>query len=379
MTNTPGLTPDEGAQAIFAMMSEIAEASTEGNLSRLDAILDQMESIVTRTGVEMPGLAQRVAAIKGQTARVKQHFENTDAALWVGDLDRARQLNMEGPALDMSALHGEAFEETPDFEFDADSGEEEDFNLSDFAADLGLSLSDLGSLEAEEEPEDLYADLANGVPGAIDALISTGVDLNAPSGPAQHTALLAALDAPGRSAETIGQLITAGADARVMHFQGDNAISWAMGYHHLETVTRESEHELIALLVANGADVNHLIPGQFTALQRALLQGGVPQVAALLAAGADQTIDMFEEFEPAKLASATLVMVAAAKPDVLRLLLDHGADAERPDRLGRRPLDFVRAEAEAARNRVDPDDGWTIEHAEALEISLGILERHLGA
>jgi hypothetical protein len=70
-------------------------------------------------------------------------------------------------------------------------------------------------------------------------------------------------------------------------------------------------------------------------------------------------------------------MLAAAKPDVLRVLLEHGVDAARPDALGRNPLDFVRQEAEAARARVDADDEWTVDHAEALEISLGMLERHL--
>ena len=109
-------------------------------------------------------------------------------------------------------------------------------------------------------------------PGAIDALIASGADLNAPGGPSQHTPLLAALDAPGRSASDLGKLIDAGADPTRLHAEGDNAISWAMGYHHPETVTPDGERALIALLVAHGADVNHVIPGQMTALQRAIIQ-----------------------------------------------------------------------------------------------------------
>ncbi|MDJ1008043.1 MAG: hypothetical protein QNJ13_09500 [Paracoccaceae bacterium] len=379
MADTPQMSPEEGANAIVALIGDIADATVEGDLDRIETILDRMEGIVAETGVEMPGLADRVAAIKGQSVRAKRHFENTDAALWAGDLRRAEVLSTAGPSLDLAALHGEtwtesAIEADPTIEAEDDLADDADFNLADFAASLGLDPTAL----AGADDDDLYADIAEGAPGAIDALIASGADLNAPSGPAQHTPLLAALDAPGRSADDVAKLIAAGANPRVIHAQGDNAVSWAMGYHHPDTVTPESERALIARLADHGADVNHAIPGQMTAIQRAVLQAGPVQVAALLAAGADQTVDIFEHFVPEKLAGVTLVAFAAPKPDVLRVLLDHGADAARPDARGRRPVDFVRVEAEAAWNRVDPDDGWTIDHAEALEISLGMLERHLG-
>lgn len=384
MSDTPNTPPEEGARQIFDLIGEIGEATAAGDLDRLGEIIDRMEGVVADTGVEIPGIGDRIAAMKSQTVKAKWHIENTDAALWVGDLKRAEALTMAGPALDMGALHGEAYDvdesedEAPDFEItfevDGDEGDEE-FDLSDFAASLGLDPE--AAFHATEPEEDAYADIAEGATGAIEALIDSGVDLNEPSGPSRHTPLLAALDAPGRSAAGIGKLIAAGADPRVVHEQGDNAISWAMGYHHLDTVTPAGEAALIELLVSHGADVNHWIGGMMNALQRAILQGGAPQVAALLAMGADASIDMAEDFVPEKLASATLVMVAAAKPDVLQVLLDHGADARRADALGRTPLDFVAAEAAAARARVDADDGWTIDHAEALEISLGLLERHL--
>ena len=383
MTDGTNLDPGEGAEAIFALMGDIAEASADGDLSRLEAIIDQMQVIVAETGVEMPAMAQKIAALKGQSSRARVHLENTDAALWAGDLKRAEHLSIAGPGLDFAALNVaiDESDEMSDVSFDEDPGAEDaadldadlDFDLADFAASLGV---DLDFDEMNDAP-DAYGDLASGQPGALEALIETEADLNRPSGPSRHTALLAALDAPGRSAQTLERLIAAGADPKVIHAEGDNAISWAMGYHHPSTVTEPGEADLIACLVAHGADVNHSVAGQMTALQRGILQAGAPQVAALLAMGADQTVDMASDFHPEMLASATCVMLAAAKPEVLRLLLDFGADANRPDARGRTPIDFVRDQAEAARDRVDVDDEWTVDHAEALEISLGLLERHL--
>lgn len=386
MTDTPDMSPEEGAQAIVNLIGEIGNAQTIGDLDGMAGVIDRMDDIVAATGVELPGMSERLAAIKGQADRAKRHFENTDAALWAGDLKRAEALMNAGPGLDTAALHGEAFEqddgdETREFEITFEFGDEsddDDYDLADFAASLGLDPADLDLIDGVEE-DDPFAEVAQGAPGAIDALIASGADLNTPCGPSRHTALLAALDAPGRSADGISKLISAGADVRVVHEQGDNAVSWAMGYHHPGTVSPETEARLIACLAENGADVNHAIGDQMTVLQRAILQAGAPQVAALLTLGADPSVDMFETFQPEKLAGATLPMLAAAKPDVLRLLLDHGVDPRRPDRFGRDPLGFVRSEAEAARDRVDPDDGWTIDHAEALEISLGMLERHQSA
>ena len=259
---------------------------------------------------------------------------------------------------------------------DADEEEEDgdwqdDPELAALAADFGLPM-DL----PVPEP-DLYADIADGKPGAIEAFLDTGQDPNKPTGEEYHTALFATLDAPGRRAAHIQILIDAGADPTAVHVYGDNAISWAMGYHHPDTVTAESECELIGLLASHGVDVNHEIPGQWVTLHRAIIQGTAKQAGAFLAAGPDITANVFSQFHPEKLAGATPVMLAAPKPDILQLLLDYGADASTPDDHGRLPVDFVRKEAHAARARATEDDPWTIAHAEALESSLEILDRHI--
>ena len=376
MSDTPELSPQDGANALFSLIGDVTQATEDGDLGRLEDIIDQMQMIAQQTGVEVPGLTDQIERLKHQSHQAKTHFANTDAALWAGDLQRAESLAMSGPPFDAVTLNMVDGAAAPDEGYDEDPGLDAsgmEFDLADFAEGLGIAFDP----EAMVETPDVFADLAAGLPGALDMLIDTDADLNTPSGPSRHTALLAALDAPGRTAQTLERLIVAGADPKVIHAEGDNAISWAMGYHHPETVNERSEADLIACLAAHGADVNHSVAGQITALQRGILQAGAPQVAALLAVGADQTVDMAEEFHPEMLASVNCVMLAAAKPEVLRLLLDYGADAARPDTKGRSTLAFVREQAEAARDRVDLDDDWTVDHAEALEISLGMLERHL--
>ena len=329
-----GMSPEEGARALGEIMGDVATATGETDFVGLGQVMDRMEAIVEATGIEVPEFTEKLALLRDSTSDAMMRFDESDAALWTGDLDRSKRL-MEADGIPFP---------------------EED---------------DDGSVP------DLYADIAKGVPGAVIAFLETEADPNLPSGASQHTALLAALDAPGRNVEDVALLIAAGADPGEIHAEGDDALSWAMGYHHPGTVSAESEAEVIGLLARNGGDPNHVVNDFWVTLHRAIIQAGAPQVAALLEAGADVTAPAFEQFHPEKLAHATPVMLAAPKPDVVRVLLDHGADPRTPDALGRAPLDFVREEAAAARVRAEGGDPWTVAHAEALGASQQLLERYL--
>ena len=361
------LSPEEGLQGINDLLHQVVESAGEGNLKGMDDILDRMGDIVSATGVDIPGLDDRLAMLKGQTSTAQHHIENTDAAMWVGDLARAQALNTGGVSLDHSALLADLEIVTDDIDEEYEEEEEMDAStLAEFLAGMGLEEPD-----PDEVLPDLYADIAAGTPGAIDAFVQSGEDPNLPRGEDQHTALLAALDAPGRNVEEIGKLLGAGANANVIHAYGDNALSWAAGYHHPDTVTAKSETALMVRLAAEGVDPNHVTEaGNWTVLHRAIIQGDAARVAAMLAAGADPTSPVLAEFMPEKLAHFTCAMLAAPKPDALQVLIDHGVDPKAPDGLGRTPADVIGAEAEAARARASEDDPWTIAHAEALETSL---------
>lgn len=378
MTDTPKpkMSPKEGQDAIFDLVTNFVQPDGPPGLDKVDDILEQLGQIVSATGIEVPGFDAQNSAIREGSANAQRHSENTAAALWTGDLQRFDELIQSGPEMDLEAMG------VPVGSLDEDGDEVDDLEF-DAVIDLHqmpdeTDLADLNFDAPEPDGTDIYADIAEGKPGALAAFLKSGLDPNLTSGASRHTALLAALDAPGRRVEHIWALVDAGADATAIHDEGDNALSWAMGYHHPDTVTRESEIQLMAYLVSSGADPNHVANGFWIVLHRAIVQGGANQVAAILAAGADVAPHVFADFHPEKLAHATPVMLAAPKPEVLRSLLDHGANAEEHDSLGRAPINFVENESIAARARSRDDDPWTIAHAEALETSLQILRDHLG-
>lgn len=363
------MTPEDGQNAMYDLIQGIVGATEKQDLAGLETIISKMGDIVDATGINVPGLGAQQAALTQASLNARHHTENTQAALWVGDLERADALLLQGPEMKLDAMGVTVADKDYDDDEDAEMSEED---LQAFFAETGMDGTDF----EDPSPEwlDLYEQIALGTQGAIEDFVQSGADPNLPSGLSRHTALLAALDAPGRRVENIALLIAAGADVTALHIDGDNALSWAMGYHHLGTVSLDSEAALMAFLKEHGADVNHEPSGYWTVLHRAIIQGGAAQVAAILPLGADTGKCLPEVFEPPKLANATPVMLAAPKPDVLQLLLGAGADPSMPDATGRLPLDFIEQEASAARSRANDD--WTISHAEALETSLRIVREH---
>ena len=89
----PEMSPKQGMDAIFELVTGVTTAATTNDLKGVDDIIAQMRGVVTSTGVEIPGFGDTHAGLKSQTAKIQCHGENTDAAMWLGDLDRARMLN----------------------------------------------------------------------------------------------------------------------------------------------------------------------------------------------------------------------------------------------------------------------------------------------
>ena len=100
MSDTPELSPQDGANALFSLIGDVTQATEDGDLGRLEDIIDQMQMIAQQTGVEVPGLTDQIERLKHQSHQAKTHFANTDAALWAGDLQRAERLAMSGPPFD---------------------------------------------------------------------------------------------------------------------------------------------------------------------------------------------------------------------------------------------------------------------------------------
>jgi len=146
-------------------------------------------------------------------------------------------------------------------------------------------------------------------------------------------------------------------------------------YDHYDSVTADSEKTLFDMLIAHGAEPNGHSEDFGTNLIAAIVMGGVPQVAALLQAGADLTVRAPDDFQLEQLSGATPLMLAAPKPDLVRLLLAQGASPTERDEDGRTPREVIHDAATAARARIKDD--WSRAHAEALDQSLAIIRAAL--
>ncbi len=359
----------QGRDDVMSVIMQIADKAGSGSLDGFPAIFDELDAIVERTGIEVPGHLEQMAALREGTAKSQDHFSNYDAAMWAGDLERANTLLEQRPDVDQAAMMGNfAPLESDVTDFDEDDHEETD--LAALAKEMGIDIS-----EFDPPLPDQFSDIAEGAPGAIENAIAAGIDLNLSCGDGRHTALLAALDAPGRRVEHLRKLVEAGADPLFIHAEGDSALSWAQGYNHPETVTKDSEIAVMTYLAEQGCDPNFRGAEFWTPLHRSIVQGDLNRVAAMLATKPDLEIDMFETFSPEFLRGVTPLMLAAPKPDVVELLLEAGADAVRPDSKGRNQCDWLASQLDDAHARADDADPWTVEFPQKLAKSLELM-RH---
>lgn len=109
------------------------------------------------------------------------------------------------------------------------------------------------------------------------------------------------------------------------------------GLHDLHTIaTRGTAAEVQPCLDA-GADVNEPNRVGYTPLTIAASRGNVEITRALLEAGAD--VSCTDAVGTTALGAAVM---SRAPLDVISLLLEHGADAHRPNHRGQSPLDLAR-------------------------------------
>lgn len=327
------------------MFDELTSAMVSGDLDLFDYLLAELRKHAGRDPSLDAEFFAHVGVMRAELAGSIAIADDVNAALWVGDMKRVQQL--------------------------------EEANLPLSAPDAQRDLDDEDDAEVDRyfnEP-DHYADLAAGKPGALDALLATGIKLETFAGPDDRPALFAAVEAPGRSAETLQRLIAAGADPTDELDSGHTIIAWALMYDHYDTVTPASEKAVFDLLFAEGASISGETDDFGPDLIAAIILAGVPQVAALLDAAADISVTAPEDFELPLLDGATVLMLAAPKPDVVRLLLDKGANPAIRDENGRTPLEFVSDAAAVA--RANAKDDWGRAHADALDQSQALIRAAL--
>ena len=327
--------------AVDQLMSRLSDATMDGDLDAFDSAYDELVALAARDPAIDAGIFDDLDQMRAEMVEMEVKQIEIDAALWAGDLERAERLEM--------ALFG------PDDMDDLDDEDEVQGALIDLTPDP-------------------YADLAAGKPGAVEALLAAGVDLNAHLGPDPRPALFAALEAPNRGPDTVKRLIAAGADPLAM-VEGENATAmvWALLSTHMAGFDADSEGRLFDLLLQHGADPDEGCDDFGSVLNRAIVMGLPAHVAALLRAGAATDTSTPHDFAIYDLVHAPSLVLAAPKPDALALLLDAGADPLVSGSFDRTPLEFVNAAAADARARQSPDDPWTVAHAAALTRSAELL------
>lgn len=185
----------------------------------------------------------------------------------------------------------------------------------------------------------MVAAAGNGASEIVKMLLAKGADVSARDH-SKSSALLDALDANDNA--SIRMLIDAGADLNVRSESGDTPLMIASSYGNVEAM-RE--------LLSKGADVNAVSApetdhvkngpialGNFTALMYSAPFGGRQAVQVLLDAGAKVNVQDVRGMTPLMLAIGT----DRPDPQVIRLLIAHGADVKIKSKSGETALDWAR-------------------------------------
>jgi ankyrin repeat protein len=142
------------------------------------------------------------------------------------------------------------------------------------------------------------------------------------------TPLMHAASCMGRDVAVIRELLDAGATVNRQTDEGNTALHFAIDVNGEANL---NSREVIELLVAAGADLNLRQHYGWTPLLRAVVEGTLAEVDALLAAGANPNVALPVDTLPACNSGLTALMAAVTNAygeDVIASLLRAGADPQ---------------------------------------------------
>lgn len=287
------------AKGISDIIGDIAETAARGAqnpiargaqnpMAEMAGPVRDMEELLATLSETDPGAAERLAPMLEQATAMNGMMEKIVAAEAAGDTEAMLALSQ------------------------------------DFAA-----VADVPGYEPETDPE--YNALSDALDGDDDAAVAAVLDglgnLNRHLGLYDQTPLGMALSAPGRTAARVGLFLDRGARAEFATSEGYTPLH-NIGDYMWTGDTPDTADELAAIvtaLVTAGAEIEARTHWGWTPLVRAAVEGSALEMRALLAASADPNAWVGEE-GPCVTGGKSLLMLAAAEPEKVALLLDHGAD-----------------------------------------------------
>jgi len=231
-------------------------------------------------------------------------------------------------------------------------------NNPDLIKTAALLGADINVLKKDNEPLLIYA-VKNKLQGSAEALLAKGADVNILASDSR-TPLFYAIEA--QDADSARRLIKAGADIYKRDLQGQNPLEFALQEEQLEIVLalaaagadidakdslgntllqnaiiNKKPTTVIETLIKAGADIETLNNNKETPLFTAVQAGEPAYIQLLIEAGAELNIFNNEGQTP---------LIAAAtrknkKEDIIKLLLDSGADASIKDRDRKAAWEYV--------------------------------------
>lgn len=279
----------KGISDIIGEISETAARDSETPMAEMAVSVRDMEAFLENLFETDREAAERLSPLLEQARAMHRMMEQIVAAEATGDSEAMLALSRDFAAV--AEMPGYEPETDPDY----------------------IALSE--ALDAEDDE-------------ALGAVLDALGDLNRHLGKNDQTPLGMALCAPGRSAQRVGMFLDRGAHADFATPEGYAPLHHIGDYMWTGDTpdTQEGLTAIVTKLVAAGADLEARTHWGWTPLVRAAFEGSALEMRALLAAGADPNIKIGDA-GPSLTAGNSLLVLVAAEPEKVALLLDHGADA----------------------------------------------------